>query len=70
MGSRFIEWRESVIKDNPICKECGKKTTGIDQYKIIIGVDHDNNNLIQGKWYSQHKECDLPRPKWSRQKDS
>lgn len=56
--SSFTQWRESVIKDNPICRNCGEKTTNKDQSMIIIGVDHDNNNLIEGKWYSQHKKCE------------
>jgi len=67
--SSFTQWRESVIKDNPICRNCGEKTTDKNQSMIIIGTEN-KDKILQPQWYSQHKECDLPRPKWSKQKDS
>ena len=52
----LIEWRKSVIKDYPICRNCKETTTGIDQAMIIIGVDIDNGKT-NNSWYSQHKQC-------------
>ena len=52
----LIEWRKSVIKDFPICRNCKEKTTGIDESMIIIGVDTDNGKVNNG-FYSEHKQC-------------
>jgi len=51
----LIEWRTSVINDYPNCRNCKEKTTGIDESKIIIGVDIDNGKT-NNSWYSEHKQ--------------
>jgi len=56
------EWRESVINDYPICRNCKEKTTGIDEAMIIIGVDIDNGKVNNG-FYSEHKQQCKPMVK-------
>tara|TARA_R110002110_G_scaffold107256_2_gene268301 strand:+ start:635 stop:841 length:207 start_codon:yes stop_codon:yes gene_type:complete len=61
-------WRILIIKDYPICRKCGKKTTGIDQSKIIVGVDPDNGKPNNG-WYSEHKVCETKEIRWSKKEE-
>ena len=56
MSKTFKEWRESMIKEYPICRKCGEKTTNKDQSMIILGTENIPKVMLP-KWYTEHKKC-------------
>jgi len=56
MSQTFKQWRESIIKEHPICRKCGEKTTNKDESMIILGTENIPKVMLP-KWYTEHKKC-------------
>lgn len=65
----LTEWKESVIKDNPLCRKCDKDITNIHSNLIVVGCENVPG-VLQAQWYSQHKQCKPIEKLWTRTKDT
>jgi hypothetical protein len=68
MSKTWKETRESIIKDNPLCKKCGESTTNMNSELINIGTENVPG-VLQAQWYSEHKNCPRNKKRWTRNKE-
>ena len=68
MSRSFKEWRESMIKEYPICRKCGESTTSMNSELIILGTENIPKVMLP-KWYSEHKNCPQNKKRWTKNKE-